>query len=520
MANSPVVEVTALDDVYRDIAALIECAIDRLELNPRDIDYVRNRILELLGLTYYPAGDVLQKNDGENDGESGLEDDDEITIEDVVISLVGHALDHELIQGDDAAQFVDKLLDILCPSPSLVSVYFEQIEREDSSRDAMDWLYDLCEANGSVHRKQLDTNPHFVSHGLVITINTAKPEFKNMKKAAAGNSGQGGYPQCVICHENEGWGAVNKRTLRTIPVELGDEQWFWQFSPYGYFYQHGICVNSDHTPMNVNRDTMSHIIDFVERFPHFFLGCNAALPRIGGSILAHDHYQGGGQLLPMHTGKVAETYTVETNHGDLTLEILDWPGSVLRLVSQSREAIEQVSDIIRRAWSTYTNEDLHIIPFDEQGNPQSSLSPSVIITERGYEMILILRNNAVSEDFPDGIFHANPQYFAIKQEPIGLIEAQGLFILPGRLVEQLQRLEDALFEGEELPEDLAEFAPQWAELLEKCEALSERTRENIHAVMEDEVGSVCYRILENTAVFPTRESLREFLKEIEELELQ
>ena len=125
-----------------------------------------------------------------------------------------------------------------------------------------------------------------------------------------------------------------------------------------------------------------------------------------------------------------------------------------------------------------------------------------------------------SEDFPDGIFHANPQYFAIKQEPIGLIEAQGLFILPGRLVEQLQRLEDALFEGEELPEDLAEFAPQWAELLEKCEALSERTRENIHAVMEDEVGSVCYRILENTAVFPTRESLREFLKEIEELELQ
>ncbi|TCD53954.1 galactose-1-phosphate uridylyltransferase [Alloscardovia theropitheci] len=524
-----------MKEIYGDIERLIECAIDRLELDPLDVDFVRNKIIELLGLDYFPPSSSMQSGIQSSDT---LDEGENELIEDIIIDFVGHAVSLHLIEREDSATLVDQVLNILSPSPALVNSYFEHIEREDSPEDAMDWLYCLCEANGSVHSKQLDTNPHFASHGLVITINTAKPEFTTTKKAALGNSTHGGYPQCVICHENEGLASANKRTLRTVAVELGGKQWFWQFSPYGYFYQHGICVNNTHTPMKVDRETIRNIIDFVDRFPHFFLGCNAALPRIGGSILAHDHYQGGGQLLPMHTCTALKSYTItrinnrliETYGSDgsmkndqplLILEILDWPGSAIRLISHSRLAIEEVSELIRLAWSNYANDQLHIQPVDDDGNQQSSVSPSVIKTSRGYEMNLIFRNNAISEELPDGIFHARPQYFSIKQEAIGLIEAQGLFILPGRLVHQLRQIEDALLRGEDLPQELEQFRPQWDEINTIVENRNNiRTREAIHRAIEDELGSVCYRILENTAVFPTKESLEEFITEIPDLEMK
>ena len=218
---------------------------------------------------------------------------------------------------------------------------------------AMQWFYDYCVANNYVKRAQLDRNPRFDSHGLTVTINLAKPEFKNMKKAAAGNAVSGGYPKCTICHENEGFAGRDKRTLRTLPVTLGGESWFWQFSPYGYFDQHGICVNTDHTPMHVDRDTFGHLLDFVDRFPGYFLGCNAALPRIGGSVLAHDHYQGGGELLPMHKAATWAAFTL-ADYPDAVVEILDWPGTAVRVVSKNRQSIIDVSDIIREAWVVMT----------------------------------------------------------------------------------------------------------------------------------------------------------------------
>ena len=443
-----------LDAVYASIDALVDFARKRLELDPRDADWTRNRIFELF------------------------------------------SLDADIVMG------------MLSGTPSAVQDRFEAVEREHGGMEAMRWFYDYCVANNYVKKGVLDKNPRFDSHGLVITINLAKPEFKNMKKAAAGNAVAGGYPKCTICHENEGFAGRNKRTLRTIPATLGDEPWFWQFSPYGYFYQHGICVNDEHTPMHVSRSTFGHLLDFVDRFPGYFLGCNAALPRIGGSVLAHDHYQGGGELLPMHKAAAWATMTLP-EYPDATIEILDWPGTAVRVVAKSRDTIIEVCDKIREGWINYSNPELDIICEGEDGK-RSAVSPSAIITERGYEMSLIFRNNSVSEELPEGIFHAHPEFWPVKQEPIGLIEAQGLFILPGRLINQLGLIEDALAEGNPLPEEVGEFTLEWDELTATLNG--ERDRDAIHAAVQDELGSVCERILGNTAVFKHKELTRDFME--------
>ena len=416
-----------------------------------------------------------------------------------------------LFKPEEGPAYADTIMGILSANPADLDDRFLLVEHRDGGMAAMQWFYDYCVANNYVKRAQLDRNPRFDSHGLTVTINLAKPEFKNMKKAAAGNAVAGGYPKCTICHENEGFAGRDKRTLRTLPVTLGGESWFWQFSPYGYFDQHGICVNTDHTPMHVDRDTFGHLLDFVDRFPGYFLGCNAALPRIGGSVLAHDHYQGGGELLPMHKAATWAAFTL-ADYPDAVVEILDWPGTAVRVVSKSRQSIIDVSDIIREAWVGYDDAANGIASHDADGNRQSALSPSAIITERGYEMSLIFRNNAISDEYPEGIFHAHPEYWPVKQEPIGLIEAQGLFILPGRLVDQLGIVEEALAEGRDLPDEVSEFSLEWGELAETL--AGNHDREAIRQAVHDELGSVCYRILGNTAVFKQKATTQTFLESL------
>lgn len=438
----------------------------------------------------------------------------------------------------------DAVMSCLTASPSVLQGHFEDVEREHGGMAAMRWFYDYCGSSTYVKRARLARNLRFDSHGLVITINLSKPEFRTMKNAAAGNSVSGGYPKCTICRENEGFAGRNKRTLRTIPVTLGGHRWFWQFSPYGYFDQHGICVNVDHTPMHVDRQTFVNLLDFVDRFPGYFLGCNAALPRIGGSVLAHDHYQGGGEAMPMHKAKAWATLRFAGKNGDgaesdAIVEILDWPGTAVRVVSHSRDVIVVLADRIREGWVHYSNPDLDIVCEGPEGY-RSAVSPSVVITPRGYEMNLILRNNGVSEEFPQGIFHAHPEFWAVKQEPIGLIEAQGLFVLPGRLKTQLAHIENALVAGEPLPQAESEFSFEWDELQTKlnthpadgrgddharcgghiCSRIHSHAygrpcdREVVRAAIIDELGSICERILGNTAVFKRKEDTLAFMESL------
>ena len=444
----------------RQIKDIISYAEKKLELKERDCEYKANRLLEIVN--------------------SGLE----------------------------GAELEDAIYGELSLLPSEIDKRFSEILKDSGSKAATEWLYNYCVSNKYVKKDVLDKNPRFdTENGLTVTINKAKPEFRDPKKAKAGNSVDGGFANCVICRENEGFGARNKRNLRTVSISLGAHPWFWQYSPYGYFHEHGIAVNCEHIPMHVDRQTFVNLLDFVDMFSNYFIGCNAPLERIGGSVLAHDHYQGGGEVLPLHKAKIRR-YIKDMRHPTAKIGILDWAGTVIRIKSDKRNEVIDISDRLRQAWINYSNPELGIIAEDNNG-VHNAISPTVIKTADGYEMNVILRSNITSEKYPDGVFHAHPEYHAIKKESIGLIEAQGLFILPGRLEEQLNEIERIIEAKSALPPEYAEFKLVYDE----TKALYESGKyEDIHKALQEELGSICYRILENTAVFKREEDFLRFLK--------
>lgn len=393
--------------------------------------------------------------------------------------------------------------------PSEVDKRFAEILKESGSKAATEWLYNYCVCNKYVKKDVLDKNPRFdTENGLTITINKAKPEFRDPKKAKAGNSVEGGFAKCVICRENEGFGTRNKRNLRTVSISLSGTPWFWQYSPFGYFPEHGIAVNCEHIPMHIDRGTLENLLDFVDKFPHYYIGCNAPLERIGGSVLAHDHYQGGNEILPINKARI-RTKIKDKKYPYVTVGILDWAGTVIRIKSDKRNEIIDITDRLCKAWVNYNNIELGIIAKDKNGD-HNAISPNLIKTVNGYEMNVILRSNITSEEYPDGVFHAHPEYHAIKKESIGLIEAQGLFILPGRLEEQLDEIEKIIVGKSELPHEYAEFKLVY----EETKALYESGKyADIHKAMQEELGSICERILENTAVFKKEEDCLKFLQQ-------
>ena len=429
-----------------------------------------------------------------------LDKDDEIYVKNRVFEVLSRSESDELNEDEK-----DEIYGLLSLMPGEINAKFKRLFEEDGKK-ATDWFYTYCVHNNYIKKAVLDKNPRFEVGNLIITINKAKPEFRDPKKAATGTSVDGGFAKCVICRENEGYGGRAKRTLRTVSITLGSQPWFWQYSPYGYFHEHGIAVNCEHIPMHVDRAAFGRLMDFVDMFPHYFIGCNAALPRIGGSVLAHDHYQGGGEILPMH--KAGAAYTLRhKNFPDATIEVVDWQGTVIRVISKNRDTVTELCDIIRKAWVSYENRELGIIAEDGDGI-HSAVSPTVVKTERGYEMSNILRNNITSEKYPDGVFHAHPEYHVIKKESIGLIEAQGLFILPGRLEEQLDKLGRLVEEGKPLTEELADYKLVYDEVKD---IYAGDKKAGIQSAIRKELGSVCSRILENTAVFKDKMQTVRFL---------
>jgi len=474
----------------RSIDELVGYARSRLGLADKNVDYVRNGVLDRLGVAFaYTNAACGDKK-----------------ISQLLDEFTAAAIEAKLFDEGDAERVCDAVMGELSLMPEQLEDLFRSVEKKSGSKAATDMFYKYCVDNTYVKRDKLDKNPRFENSGLIITINKAKPEFRDAKKAAAGNSAFGGYPACSICHANEGFGGRAKRTLRSIELTLGGQPWFWQYSPYGYFNEHGIAVNYEHTPMHVDFGTFGRLMDFVDRFPHYFIGCNAALPRIGGSVLAHDHYQGGGEVLPLQ--QAAALQTVDDVKSGAKIEILDWPGTAVRIVSRSRADIESAADRVRAAWESYDAPELGIIHADGDGI-HNAISPTVVKTDRGYEMTVILRSNITSEKYPDGVFHAHPEFHVIKKESIGLIEAQGLFILPGRLESELKAVADCICDNGKLPGELRDYEFIYGEIVALCNG--KRDRKSVERAISAELGSVCYRILENTAVFKDKKQLAQFI---------
>lgn len=478
--------------IYAIVSKLIDYAECKLEMNPADANYMRNEILDILSL---PSFEESGKPEPYGDIDALLKE------------FVETGVEEGVFEETDAPYFCDKIMGALSLLPSETDNKFNRILNTRNSKEATDWLYDYCVNNTYVKKAMLDKNPRFSKDGVIVTINSAKPEFRDPSKAKSGNSVEGGYPSCVICRENEGFCGRGKKTLRTVSLKLGGKDWFWQFSPYGYFYQHGIAVNANHIPMKIDKQTFVNLMDFADKFPHYFVGCNAPLERIGGSVLAHDHYQGGYEKLPLHTARLKKIFYCK-DYTDVRIGIVDWQGSVVRVSGYDQTSVAEVSETVRKAWKSYSNEKLGIISCDN-GVQFNEISPTVYLRNGGYEMNIILRSNITSKEYPDGVFHAHPEYHMIKKESIGLIEAQGLFILPGRLVEQLSRIESAIVDNEPLPFDLSEFKLVYDEVKQRLGATGSVS---VHSAMESELASICNRILQNTAVFKQESDFSEFLE--------
>jgi len=481
-------------EISEIVEKLLNYAEKNLGLNAADRAYKRNRILETLGVDTFV--------------EAKAEDVRDIEPSAILSQLVAACVKAGLFEDYEAEKYCDAVMGELSLLPSEVSDEFEK-NLNESARSATVFLYDYCVKNNYVKKAVLDKNPRYkAENGLIITINKAKPEFRDPKKAASGNSVKGGYPKCVICAENEGYAPRNKRNLRKVDITLDGTGFFWQYSPYGYFNEHGIAVNYEHIPMHIDRHTFPRLMDFVDMFPHYFIGCNACLPSIGGSVLAHDHYQGGGEVLPLQLAGIIKDISTD-KYPDLKIGVIDWPGTAIRITGKNRESIISACEQVRAAWADFTDESLGIIAHDEDGQ-HSSISPTVIKKGDTYEFSIILRNNVRTEEYPDGVFHAHPEFHIIKKESIGLIEAQGLFILPGRLDEQLKAVKELIVKGKPLDDELKDFAMIFDEIKALCGG--DFCAENVDKATKTELASVCYRILENTAVFKKIEQTVEFMK--------
>ncbi|MDE5896451.1 MAG: UDP-glucose--hexose-1-phosphate uridylyltransferase, partial [Clostridia bacterium] len=485
--------------LYDCIAQLIAYAETRLGLEKRDEIYIRNRLFDLLGL------------DG-REPSVGTEPVPELP--DAILQGVFSLLEAEGREFDRAV-LGEKLMDAVMLKPSEHEKIFAE-KYAVSAREATAWAYGYAVHSDYVKKSAIDKNLKWTSKNgaLEITINLSKPEKNNKDLQKQLTKASTDYPKCTICRENEGFerAGFSRRNMRTVSMKLGGEDWFWQYSPYAYFNEHGIAISCAHVPMTLDGNTAGNLFDFVERFPHYFIGNNAPLPRVGGSILMHNHYQGGGAVLPMQRAG-ARFELISREAPNIKISALDWYNTALRFEGENRAEIALLAERVFTAWKDYENAALDILPYSGS-EPHNTASCIARKTQTGYILDLILRNNRTDARYPDGIFHAHGEYHHIKSESIGLIEAMGLFILPARLKRQLGEIKDYLtgerkYTKEKLAEDMRIFVPT----IERLLAGGKKSAAQAEDLLRDEVENACEHILDNTAVFKRDESGERALKE-------
>lgn len=416
--------------------------------------------------------------------------------------------------------FDTKVMSLLVDRPSNVIRRFRALYQEDPKK-ATDYYYKFSQDTDYIRRYRIARDRKWTAptqYGeLDITINLSKPEKDPKAIAAARLAKQTSYPKCLLCRENEGYaGRLNhpaRQNHRIIPVTINGSDWGFQYSPYVYYNEHCIVFNSQHTPMKIERATFAKLLDFVRQFPHYFVGSNADLPIVGGSILSHDHFQGGCYEFAMAKAPVEKELTF-AGYEDVKAGIVKWPMSVIRISSADTERLIDLADKILLAWRGYTDEDAFIFA-ETDGEPHNTITP--IARKRGslYELDLVLRNNITTKEHPLGVYHPHAELHHIKKENIGLIEVMGLAVLPARLKDELEHLQTAILAGSDIraDEELAKHADWVDELKQKYGSF---TKETIGTVIRDEVGIVFMKVLEHAGVYKRTEQGQEaFLKFVE-----
>ena len=480
--------------IFEQIDKLVSYGLLTGLISDADKMYVRNRLLTKLKLDSYE--------------ETGAECGDISELDGILDAICDYAAENGMLENNSIVYrdiFDTEIMDTLTPYPSTVIDKFNSIYNK-SAKEATDYFYKLsCDTN-YIRRGRIKKDVKWTidsKYGEIeITINRSKPEKDPKAIAAAKLQKQSSYPKCQLCIENEGYGGrVNhpaRQNHRIIPITICGNDWSFQYSPYVYYNEHCIIFNSEHVPMVIDRSVFTKLLDFVSRFNHYIIGSNADLPIAGGSILTHEHFQGGNHVFAMHRAKSEKFYKI-AGFENVEVSRLEWPMSVIRLKSLDRSKIVELADRILNSWRGYTDEDAFIFA-ETDGTPHSTITPIASMDNEQYILDLVLRNNITTDEYPLGVYHPHDELHHIKKENIGLIEVMGLAVLPSRLVEELDAVADALISDKDMSADEKTSAHKdWA--LEVKNAHPELNAENVSDILKEEVGKVFVTVLEHAGVY-------------------
>lgn len=427
-------------------------------------------------------------------------------LEDILASILDYAIENGLCEDSVVYRdlFDTKIMGLLTPKPSEVISKFHFLYSRDK-KAATDYYYKLCQDSDYIRRYRIKNDLKWITKteygDIDITINLSKPEKDPKAIAAALKMKTTSYPKCALCKENEGYmGRINhpaRQNHRIIPMTLGDDNFYLQYSPYVYYNEHCIVFNAEHTPMKIDKPAFTKLLDFVEKFPHYFVGSNADLPIVGGSILTHEHFQGGNYEFAMAKAPI-ETEVTFSGFEDVQAGIVKWPMSVIRIIGTDKARLVELADKVLTTWRGYTDKDSFIYA-ETEGTPHNTITPIARMRNGKFELDLVLRNNITTEDCPLGYYHPHPEYHHIKKENIGLIEVMGLAVLPSRLKNEMAVLGKAMVNGEDISANETIAAhKEWAEMIMQKYDINES---NINDILKKEIGIVFTSILGQCGVY-------------------
>ena len=476
--------------ICESIAKLVKYGLDCGLIEQEDKIYTTNRILEILGIDEYEApADCEWEN-----------------LEDILRDILDYACENGLISDTQLNRdlFDTRIMSALVPRPSEVISHFDALYAV-SPEMATDYYYKLSRDTDYIRRYRVRKDLKWKTESdygeIDITVNLSKPEKDPKDIAIAATLKQSSYPKCLLCVENEGYaGRLNhpaRQNHRIIPIEIDGKQWGFQYSPYVYYNEHCIVFNSEHKPMKIDEGAFRKLFDFVKLFPHYFIGSNADLPVVGGSILSHEHFQGGNYEFAMAKAETEKTFDFK-GYEDLTVGIVKWPMSVIRVSGEDTGRIVSLASEILDAWRGYTDEEAFIFA-ETDGTPHNTITPIARKKGNRYELDLVLRNNIKTPEHPDGVYHPHAELHNIKKENIGLIEVMGLAVLPSRLKNELAKVEEFILEGNDLSAD--ENICKHTDWVNSFKDNYEFTAENIDSIVKKEVGKVFVKCLEHAGVY-------------------